>query len=442
MKPISHIRDKSEAILYRLIAGQNTSLSARSELRHSGLRSVRRQWWLQSQLEPASHYWCYLYLLEKTGEPRTQSTSVTNNHTIAVYSPGHIGDILLTVPMMRALRRKFETAEIVWIVGPWMEELAKSFPYATRVETFAPLWRQYRRDYSRKTMRDHLAWIRSCAHLSTDVFISTAPATLDTFLVGRALRPRRWFGRGPDFPAYPVSLVSTLVPPDQQASEAEDLLRIVHPLGISSSDCTMEFPLNEKDRIEAHRLLAECSGFQAAQPYAVISPGAGWPGKQWIAERWAAVGNALADRGYSIVLTGSRAETEMAGVIERNMKHTAVNMAGRTSLQTMAAIIAGAKLWLGCDSGSMHISAAVGTPSIALFGPTNPKKWAPAVASHTSIFVPGQCAGCVYWHPSSRCDYGQRCMKAIQVSHVLVAVEEKISIRQSSPENATMRIAT
>jgi ADP-heptose:LPS heptosyltransferase len=110
----------------------------------------------------------------------------------------------------------------------------------------------------------------------------------------------------------------------------------------------------------------------------IVHPGAASGARRWPAARWAAVARALRARGERIVVTGSAAERELAGEVADGAglpRHA--NLAGRTDLLGLAALVAGARRLLSGDTGVAHLATAFGTPSIVLFGPTPPAEWGP-----------------------------------------------------------------
>lgn len=113
--------------------------------------------------------------------------------------------------------------------------------------------------------------------------------------------------------------------------------------------------------------------------YAVMHPHPQWTYKQWTVEGWVEVGRYLKKLGLKLVLSGGPAQEEMDYVadIQRQLPDDTINLAGKVSLAQLAHIIAHAKLYIGPDTGITHLAAATGIPVIALYGPTNPVKWAP-----------------------------------------------------------------
>ena len=133
-------------------------------------------------------------------------------------------------------------------------------------------------------------------------------------------------------------------------------------------------------QIDNTRQLAEQFPFLADNTgYAVLHPHPQWTYKQWTVEGWIEIGLYLKKMGLKVVLSGGPAQEEIDYVanIQRQLPEDTINLAGRVSLAQLATIIAQAKLYIGPDTGITHLAAATGVPVIALYGPTNPVKWAP-----------------------------------------------------------------
>ncbi len=122
--------------------------------------------------------------------------------------------------------------------------------------------------------------------------------------------------------------------------------------------------------------------------FVAVHPGSGGHilARRWPAERFAAVADALATRYEArIVIVGGPGEEGLAGQMAGAMKQRALNLAGQTSLKQLAAVLARCALFVGGDSGVMHTAVAVGTPVVALFGPTNERAWGPYVPAGSGL---------------------------------------------------------
>jgi ADP-heptose:LPS heptosyltransferase len=107
-----------------------------------------------------------------------------------------------------------------------------------------------------------------------------------------------------------------------------------------------------------------------------VHPG-GRSARRWPPACFAAVGDALAARGYRIVITGVEDERETARAVARGMLERPLDLTGRTSLGAVAALVARARLLVSNDTGISHLAAAVGTPSVVVYTTSDPRRWAP-----------------------------------------------------------------
>jgi heptosyltransferase-3 len=159
--------------------------------------------------------------------------------------------------------------------------------------------------------------------------------------------------------------------------------------------------------------------------FAVMHPGAGWRFKCWTPTGYARVIEALVQEWrLPVVLTGSRApmEQELTAAILRETRAQPLNLVGQLSLKELGALIAQARLFFGVDSAPMHLAAAVGTPTAALFGPTGAFNWAPWGEGHLVIQQDWECLGCGL----AGCDNSKvsRCLVELAPEDVLRRLEE------------------
>lgn len=130
---------------------------------------------------------------------------------------------------------------------------------------------------------------------------------------------------------------------------------------------------------DAQLLKARFPFLAEAGSYVVLHPHPQWTYKRWTVEGWVAIARYLSQLGYKIILSGSAAEAELAYIdaIVQQLPVTVLNLAGQVSLAQLAFVLGRAKFFIGPDTGVTHLAAATGVPVIALYGPTNPVKWAP-----------------------------------------------------------------
>ncbi|MCI0427652.1 MAG: lipopolysaccharide heptosyltransferase II, partial [Nitrospiraceae bacterium] len=205
-------------------------------------------------------------------------------------------------------------------------------------------------------------------------------------------------------------------------------LEALIPFGIVASDRTPRLSLTFDDERQAGQLL-ERLGLRPTESFAVIQPGARYWFKAWPAERFAALADRLAGIfGYRVLIGGSEQDRQVAEQIASLATSKLAMLAGQASLRTFAAVVKKAALFVGNDSGAMHIAAAVGTPIVALFGPSNPAEWGPRGLRVEVIYKGVDCRVC--FHPT--CERGeQNCMKQIAVDEVMMAVRRVVATTEN-----------
>ncbi len=159
--------------------------------------------------------------------------------------------------------------------------------------------------------------------------------------------------------------------------------------------------------------------------------------KEWPAERFAQVGDALVrEAGAGVLITGAQSDISQAWKVAALMHEEALVVAGRTTLGQLAALLAESDLVIGADSGPLHLAVAVGTPSIHLFGPSDPDlfgPWSVRPAEHVVIRTDWPCAPCRRLDFSPRELPAHRCLEAISAEAVLRAAEDLLQRRLAAP---------
>jgi predicted lipopolysaccharide heptosyltransferase III len=176
-------------------------------------------------------------------------------------------------------------------------------------------------------------------------------------------------------------------------------LSLLAPLGVHDPSGTIRLALPPNARALAAAIIAEQS---LGENFVMIHPGSARAEKFWVARRWAEIAQELEDEAMPVVLTGgtSRMEKQHIARIKSHLRKPVIDLSGKLDLLTLSALIERARLLLTIDSAPMHLAGALGTPQVALFGPTNPFHWhprgAPAVVLRAgqpeplTIFLPQQ----------------------------------------------------
>lgn len=168
--------------------------------------------------------------------------------------------------------------------------------------------------------------------------------------------------------------------------------------------------------------IAAHAGLNLNNPYVILAIGTNWPNKCWPVEYFTTLGDMLYSNNVIPVLIGSAAEQKMAAAVIERAQIPPVDLTGRTSLKELAYIIQKAAAFVGGDTGTMHLAAALQTPVVALFGPTDPKRNGPYGSKHTVLTVSHDCQGC--WQ--RKCSKGQDCLRDIRPEAVFSEIMKKL----------------
>ena len=361
------------------------------------------------------------------------------NGSVVVYAPGHLGDFLQITPMLKALRTWAVGRKVIWLVGAWTMGLAHRYGgWADEICEFSPQQDTLTRGNARWKRNVFSQWrdLRKLRTKGVDILISTMPENPVTRFVANALRPRLWVGVGERRPPrVRADIQVVMLPFEKDCPEAVaqmNLFDIVRQkrMGASelgnSSSWHMEFPITDDDRRWATHFLEEEG--MARKPFVLMAPGSGWSGKNWPSERFTELAVRLQTRGIAVAWTGSASEAELCRGPGRNWT-------GRLMLGQLAAVMERATVWIGNDSGPMHLAVAVGCRTVSFWGPTNENKWGGSGWKHTLLRGMAACPGCIYWDWRRKCpEPGHPCMSAISVGEAERALVASIGQKEARDE--------
>lgn len=286
---------------------------------------------------------------------------------IAILRALFLGDLICATPAFRALQRRFPEAEITLIGLPWAAELVDRVPYLHRLDHFPgyPSIIEVPYDAGRTA-----SWLTAARANPFDLAIQMhgSGRVVNGFVA--ALGARTTIGYHPE---RDDRLTATL-PWVEGEHEVRRWLRLVATLGATGEPPMVDWPVSDDERQRAASLLPGTNG----GPLIGLHAGAKDAARRWPPERFAALGNALVNEfGARIVLTGSASEQAITRVVQRDIRTPVLDLAGETDLGTLAATIAQLDLLVTNDTGASHLAAATGTQSVILFGPSDPRQWAP-----------------------------------------------------------------
>ena len=338
---------------------------------------------------------------------------------ILVRATNWVGDAVMSLPALRAIRKCRPEAEIVVLARPWVAELYRHQECADRLLVFD-------HDGRHAGFRGRERLARELRAERFDAAVLLQNAFEAAWLAWRAGIPQR-IGYARDGRGWLLTRALPVpargeTPPHQSYYYLELLRRAGWIERLPAvDDITLRVP-EEAEREAEQKLRAA-----GARPGAIriaVAPGAAYgSAKCWLPERYAALADSLiAGADADVLIFGAPPERDMAERIAAFMKRRAINLAGATSIGELPALLRSCRLFVGNDSGAMHVAGAVGLPVVGIFGPTDPEATRPATPRFTLIREPVSCSPCLLRH----CPIDHRCMTRISVEQVSGAARAQL----------------
>lgn len=310
---------------------------------------------------------------------------------ILIIKPSSLGDIIHALPVLAGLRAAHPHAHIAWLAGSAFVPLLDGHPLLDEVIPFD------RRRFGRMWYHPgaFLAFWRFVARLRRRRFdlILDLQGLIRSGLISWFSGARRRIGFADAREGAWMFYSDRVALPPAETHAVERNLRLLEAVGAKVDK--PEFPLGLRaEELDAASSRLREHGIQP-RSFAVVIPGARWKSKHWPASHLAELLRRMhADRMGPVVLLGSPDERPWAESIIASSKAPVVNLVGTTTLRELAAMIHFARVVICHDSGPMHIAAALDRPTIALFGPTNPRRTGPYSAAARVLTNPVDCAPC------------------------------------------------
>jgi ADP-heptose:LPS heptosyltransferase len=374
---------------------------------------------------------------------QARSTIIPPAPRILLIRPDHLGDLVLTTPVLHALKRCLPGAHISMAVGPWSSEIVARHPDLDRLLVIPfP-------GYSRAPQKPLAPYL-----LLFNTARQIRPGSYD---LGINLRPDFWWGaallylagvpRRAGYRLHPgAPFLSHALPFTTQEAATVSNLRLAS-LGLQTLDgepmpepfSPESYPLEFRPSVEEQQQVSErlrLAGIDDNATLVVIHPGTGAPVKLWRSEGWARIADQLGvcltiSPPARIILTGSKSEEPLLEDIARRMQQAQEPLL-LTSLTVgqLAALLGRALLVLGVDSGPLHIAVAQGTPTLQLFGPTDQRVFGPwgSLERHRVLASTARCASCPAI-PCNRLDFtteelpAHPCVRVLTEQAVMEAIK-------------------
>jgi heptosyltransferase-2 len=337
--------------------------------------------------------------------------------TILALAPNWLGDAVMALPAIADLRRQFSTARVLVAARPAVADL---FTLAPAVDDVVELrWKG--RWWDRSARREDVVRLGSAG---ADVAILFPNSFASAWLVKQAAIPERW-GYATDMRGRLLS--RAVRRPGQSVHQGAYYQHLTTALGVPAGPLQPQMAVPEQ-AVDAARRLLLARGWNGTRPVAVLAPGAAYgTAKRWIPRHVARLaGELVRGRGATCALVGSRSDRATTAatlaLMDAGARAHAVDVAGETTLATLAGLFAIAGVCVSNDSGAMHVAAAVGTPVVAIFGPTREHETSPLASAggRTEVLThPVWCRPCML----RECPIDHRCMKRITPQRVYTAVD-------------------
>ena len=340
-----------------------------------------------------------------------------------------IGDVIHTLPTLNAVRDRFPDAHITWVVEEAAAPLVQGHPALDRV-----LISKRKRwigglggPNRRRRLLEMARFIRDLRDTRYDLVFDFQQLLKSGVLAGLARGDRKiGFGKGMQHMEKSYLFLNRPIPPVSMEHHAlKRYLMLVEAAGIPVQKIVYDLPVADEDRKAVSKLLGRPEPTDSTQNtdrtaenlYVALNPMAQWESKLWRNDRFAELADRLIQAyGLRVVFTGGPGDVQMIADIQSRMGGAALNLAGRTSLKQLAALYERARCVITTDTGPMHLAAAVGTPVVALFGPTAPWRTGPFGAGHRVVRLGPGCSPCF----KRRCPLPHRvCLEWVTVSDVL-----------------------
>ncbi len=290
--------------------------------------------------------------------------------TVLVVVTRRIGDVLLATPVLRSVKDAWPHASVDVLVFSGTQGFLMGNPDVHRVLTVP----------ERPGFGEHLRFIAGLWR-RYDLALSLLPGDRPTMYAWVAGKQRVGLHETDRKSRWKRALLDAWVPFDNRETHTVRAhLALLAAIGVAPAANVLASWTREDERL-VERLLSSLED----APYAVMHPFPKFRYKMWTEAGWIAVARALDERGLRVVLTGGP-EAEERLYVDRIAKHMpdALNLAGKLSIGGTALVVSKAAVYVGPDTAITHAAAALGVPTVALYGPTNPVKWGPWPAGHSA----------------------------------------------------------
>ena len=309
-----------------------------------------------------------------------------------IIKPSSMGDIVQALPVLTALKETHPGAHVSWLVASPFADLLEGHPRLEEVVVF-DRERYARIGRSVGTTLEFAQFLKGLRQKRFTTVIDLQGLFRSSLVALASGAPSR-VGFRDARELAPLFYTAEVVVGRAEIHAVDRCLALARHVGLHPPKATDHLPVSAARRAAIRRRLAE-AGLGAGEPFLVVCADARWPSKQWPADRFAQVLDRVrAAAGARSVLVGGPSAVPTAQAITAAMAQPPIDLTNGTTLKELVAVIAEARAMVANDSGPMHVAAAVGTPVVAIFGPTNPRRTGPYGPGHDVFAGRAPCSPC------------------------------------------------
>ena len=323
-----------------------------------------------------------------------------------------IGDVVLSTPAIKAARDKYPDAYIAFMVRPYARDIVDGNPYLDEVIVYDKYGKH-------KSLIKTISFALSLKKKKFDLCLMLHP-TNRVHLIAHLAGIKRRVG----YDRKCAFFLTEKIPHKKQEGkrhESDYTLDLLRAIGAEPKDKELFVPVKANDAKRIDDIFFE-NHIGDKVPVVAVNPGASCVSKRWASERFAEVCERLAENEKArIIIISDEKNKSLAYRLAESMRHEPVNLAGKTTVGELAALLAKANLFISNDSGPVHVACAVGTPVISIFGRKDaglsPRRWGPTSKKSITLHKDVGCKICL----AHDCPLNFKCLDAITVDEVYAA---------------------
>ncbi len=336
---------------------------------------------------------------------------------ILVVKLSAIGDVIHALPVSYALKEAWPDARVTWVVEPPAYPLLVDNPYIDDIILF-----------EKKKFKSLGGFMQNIGPFKARLQQTRYDAALDLQGLFKSAAIA-WLSGAPvrlgtcNMRECSDKISRPVIGPHARGHIVERYLDVARELGCPVNKVVFPVEISDRDADLSARILQQ-AGARAENPYVVLAVGANWPNKRWPAKYFAQLSDWLYEQKIiPVIVGGGMVDSQLSGEIAAAAEIPPVNLVGKTTLKQLACIIRQARLTLGGDTGPVHLSAGLGTPTVMVMGPTDANRNGPYGQLANAIEADRPCKYC--WKRA--CPKGLDCLSRISVDQVKAKIQQVLA---------------